>query len=317
MSESSFSLVIPIYRNEDTIDPLLETLRQLSVKLDGRLEVIFVVDGSPDRSYARLRQGLTDSLFPAQLICLARNFGSFAAVRYGLQVAGGPFFAVTAADLQEPSELMLRFFQVLSDGDVDVVLGRRTGRDDAAGARWSAQFFWWVYRRFVQRDMPRGGVDVFGVNRAARDALLMMREANTSLVGQLVWIGMRRVEIPYVRRRRMAGKSSWTLRKRVRYMADSVFSFTDLPIVLVGVVGGVGLLATLIVSAVVVTAYILGLIQTPGYTPLILAIMFSTFVILLALGMIGSYVWRTFENSKQRPHIVPMLHESFERGQKP
>ena len=317
MSDTTFSLIVPIYRNEDTVEPLLKVLDELSFELDGQLEVVFVVDGSPDQSYARLRASLGDRHFPAHLVSLARNFGSFAAIRYGLEIAKGPFFAVTAADLQESPELVIKFFRTLSGGDVDVVLGKRAARDDAAGTRWPAQLFWWVYRMFVQRDMPRGGVDVFGLNLAARNALLTMHEANTSLVGQLVWLGMRRVEIPYARRRRLWRQSSWTLRKRLRYMANSVFSFTDVPILLVGVVGAVGLAVTLVVSTVVIVAYAVGTIQTPGYTPLILAIMFSTFVILLGLGIIGSYVWRTFENSKQRPHVVPMLHESFERGREP
>ena len=111
MAATQYSLIIPVYRNEETIPALLDAVAGLAVALAGRMEAVFVVDGSPDRSYDLLVEGLGTRAFPAEVVQHSRNFGSFAAIRTGLAVGQGPFFAVMAADLQEPPELILDFFQ--------------------------------------------------------------------------------------------------------------------------------------------------------------------------------------------------------------
>jgi glycosyltransferase involved in cell wall biosynthesis len=311
---TQYSLVIPVYKNEGSIGRLVETLRNLDERLDGKLEVVFVVDGSPDRSYEVLREKLRDGPFAAELVSLSRNFGSFSAVRMGLSLARGPYFAVMAADLQEPPELILDFFQSLSEEPVDLALGVRSDRDDPVLSKTSANIFWSIYRRLVQRDMPAGGIDAFGCNQKVRDALLSLNESNTSLVGQVVWLGFRRKQVPYRRRPRQEGKSGWTFRRKVRYMCDSIFSFTDLPLTLLLAIGALGSLFSTIIGVVVFAAWCVGAITVPGYTPVILAVLLSMFCQLTGLGIIGAYVWRGYENTKCRPAFIPMLHESFEKA---
>src|SRR5262249_55172195 len=150
------SLIIPVYKNEATIPALLEALGELHSALDGDLEVVFVVDGSPDRSASLLQEGLPKSPFRAELVELARNFGSFSAIRIGLAVARGRYCAVMAADLQEPPELALESFRCLANEPVDVVCGHRMGRDDPGMSRLAAGLFWASYRRLIQREIPPG-----------------------------------------------------------------------------------------------------------------------------------------------------------------
>jgi glycosyltransferase involved in cell wall biosynthesis len=311
MRATCYSLIVPVYRNEDTIEKMLNVVEALTTRLEGKLELVVVVDGSPDRSYPLLRQGLAARSLRATLIGLSRNFGSFAAIRHGLGVAQGPWFAVMAADLQEPPELIESFFVSLENEPVDIVVGVRTGREDPLSVRLPAAIFWSCYRRLVQPDMPMRGVDVFGVNRRARDALLALDEAHSSLVGQLFWLGFRRKHIPYRRRSNPSRRSGWTLRKRFRHMTDSVFAFTDLPIRLISVTGAVGVGLTVLASTVVAVAYLRGRIDTLGYAPLVLALLFSTFLILMGLGVVGSYVRRSYENSKRRPHSVELVRDVF------
>jgi glycosyltransferase involved in cell wall biosynthesis len=313
-----FSLIIPVYRNQDTIPPLLQCLVKLHERLGRQLDVVFVVDGSPDGSHALLREQLSNGPFPAQLVHLSRNFGSFAAIRAGLSVAQGPFFAVMAADLQEPPELIADFFTTLRDESVDVVVGARADRDDPAFSRFSAQAFWALYRLLVQRDMPPGGVDVFACNRAVRDALLQLHEVNTSLIGQLFWVGFRRKALPYKRLPRSGGgRSGWTFRKKVRYLLDSIFAFTDLPVTLMTAVGVGGVVISVLTAAVVFTSWLLGDIPVPGYTPIMLLLVFSTSLQLFSAGILGSYLWRTYENTKGRPPSITMTHEQFPREAPP
>ena len=305
------SVVIPVYRNADTISDLVEELARLQSRLSEPLEAVFVVDGSPDQSFALLREGLRRAGLRSELVLLSRNFGAFAAIRMGLALASGRYFAVMSADLQEPVELVEQFFRVLGRGDVDIVLGRRQGRRDPLATRLSSGLFWWCYRRLVQPEMPGGGVDVFGCTQQVRDLLLQLEEAHSSLVGQLIWLGFRREFVDYVRQSRRAGKSAWTLRKKIDYMLNSIFSFTDLPITLLALVGSLGILASIVLSVIVFTAWAAGWISVAGYTPLMLGLLFSTSAGLLGLGIVGIYVWRIFENTKQRPLAIPLLRESF------
>ena len=307
-----YSIVVPIYRNEETLAALVDRLDDLAAKLDGGLETVFVVDGSPDGSLRLLRDLLKgERHFSAQLIALSRNFGSFSAIKAGLAEARGELVAVMAADLQEPVSLIEDFFAKLDTGEHDVAVGLRTARDDPGGGAVASRLFWWLYRRLVQPEIPPGGVDVFACRRDVAAQLARLDESHTSLVGLLYWLGFRRVEIPYVRQARPAGKSAWTLRKRIRYLQDSIYSFTSLPIAAITVVGVVGVVASVSYAAVVVAFWAAGKIEVAGYTPLMLALLFMASSVLIGLGIVGSYVWRTYENSKGRPTAVTMTHERF------
>ena len=213
-SVTPYSLIVPVYGNEDSIHDLLAAVERMNVQLDGRLEAVFVVDGSPDKSAELLQALLPDQTFASRLVLLSRNFGSFAAIRAGLQHATGDVFAVMAADLQEPPELALEFFRLLGADECDVVVGTRQDRDDPLLSRLSARLFWGVYRRLVVPSMPPGGVDIFGCNRVFRDTLLACEEANSSLVALLFWLGFRRREVAYTRLPRLHGTSGWTLQAR-------------------------------------------------------------------------------------------------------
>ncbi len=305
------SVVIPVYRNAESISALLEALARTHRALGGALEVVFVVDGSPDDSYLRLAAGLRSAPFRAQLLLLSRNFGSFSAIRAGLAAGTGEHFAVVAADLQEPPELVVEFARRLEAGGCDVVLGQRTGRADPPLSRAAAAAFWGLYRRLVQPELPHGGVDVFGCTRAVRDQIVRMGELNTSLVGLLLWVGFRRALVPYARRERHAGRSAWTFKKKLVYLMDSLFSFSDLPIRFLLRTGALGLALSVALGAVVLTAKLLGDIPVPGYAATVLTISFFGALNCFGLGIIGGYVWRTFENTKGRPTYIVASTERY------
>jgi glycosyltransferase involved in cell wall biosynthesis len=316
---TTLSLVVPVYGNAETIPALLDAVAGIDDAIDSDLELVVVVDGSPDTSLDLLRGLLPRYRYRSVLVDLSRNFGSFAAIREGLAVASGDLFAVMAADLQEPPELVVEFERRLRAGDVDVVLGQRDGRAaDPWLTRTTSTAYWWSYRRLVQREMPEGGVDVFGCTRTVRDLLVSFDEQHSSLVGLLVWSGFRRAAVPYERRPRAHGRSGWSLRKRLRYMADSAFSFSDLPIKVLLAVGVLGFLGLVAVAVVVLVAWALGWVDVPGYTPLMLTIVGSTALIVLAQGVVGAYVWRAYENTKGRPLAVRRVTEvTGERSDQP
>lgn len=311
MVKPRYSIVIPVYRNEDSIVLLLQALEELASTLDGRVEVVFVVDGSPDASFALLERELHRVVFQARLILLSRNFGAFAAIRCGMAEASGDFIGVMAADLQEPPSLMLEFFRSLTTKPLDVVFGKRLGRADPTLTRLGSNVFWAVYRRLVQPDVPEGGVDVFAVTALFRDRLVALGEANSSLLGLLFWLGGRREFIGYRRLERQHGKSAWTFRKKLTYLLDSVFAFSDLPVRALMAVGLVGLGVAFLLGLVVFLARILGTYAVPGYAGSMLAILFFGALNTFGIGIVGSYAWRAYENTKQRPLSIVSIRMDF------
>jgi polyisoprenyl-phosphate glycosyltransferase len=308
-----YSVVIPVYRNADTLPDVIAALTEVDRVIQQRfgveLEGVFVVDSSPDQSYDILKRLLPSASFPSKLLLHARNFGSFAAIRTGLEAGTGPYFGMIAADLQEPPELLVSFLAELMTDKYDVVVGNRLSRDDPRTSRFMSNLFWGLYRKFVIPEIPRGGIDLFGCNEAIRRQLLNLQEANTSLVGLVFWLGFRRKEVGYERRLRKYGKSAWTFRKKLRYLVDSVFAFTDLPLRMLTLFGIFGVVVSSIFGLAVLVGRLLDYIQQPGYTALILTIMFFGTLNITGIGVVGAYVWRAYENTKRRPlAIVCDLH---------
>ncbi len=301
MSTPLNSLVVPVYGNSGSIAELIETVERIAGEVEGGLEAIFVVDGSPDDSQDRLLSGLRAASLPARVVEHSRNFGSFAAIRTGMSLARGERIAVMAADLQEPPELVIEFLRRLAGGDVDVVAGQRAGRDDRGDSM--SKLYWRLYRRFVVRDVPPEGVDVFACTAAVRDVVCSLESVHTSLVAQLFWVGFRRELVPY-ERRPSPGPSGWTLRRKLRYLSDSVFAFTDLPVRILWLAGIAGLAIGAAVGSLALILRLVGTIDVPGYTATILIIVFFGSLNLVGLGIIGSYVWRAYETVKGRPGAI-------------
>lgn len=313
MAELKYSVVVPVYKNEASIPRLLQVLADINAQLQGEMEAVFVVDGSPDQSFSLLRDALDGLGFAAQLIALSRNFGSFPAIRTGLAAARGEYFGVMAADLQEPPELLIAFFSALAANECDVTIGTRSARNDPLTSRMTSKIFWGLYRRLVVQDMPEGGVDIFGCNRTFRAHLLRLEEARSSLIALIFWLGFRRKLISYERQKRQEGKSGWTLSKKIEYMMDSIFAFTDYPIRLLIRVGMAGSILSVILGTLVLSSHLTGRITVPGYAATMMVVLFFGMIGLLGLGVVGTYAWRGYENSKNRPLAVICMNYSNKR----
>ncbi len=305
-------LIIPVYNNTAMLESLMRDIAGIHQDVPGGIEAIMVVDGSPDDSYCQLQRLLPQQLFPSRLISLSRNFGSFAAIRAGLAASDGDYYAVMAADLQDPPEAIRDFFLRLRHGDCDVVFGRREGRDDPAGKTFTSNLFWWFYRKYVHPDMPKGGVDIFGCARNVRDQIVRMEESRSSLVGLLVWIGFRRAEVPYIRRKRPSGKSGWSIKRRLRYMIDSTFAFSQTPIHLIILTGAVVLMLSIAYLLLLFMLSTLGLIgDARGFPTLAGLVVGFGSLNLLAIGVVGQYAWRGYENSKHRPQYILLSDHAY------
>jgi glycosyltransferase involved in cell wall biosynthesis len=310
---SIYTIVIPVYQNEETVLPLFERLEKIRefVSPDFELEVVFVIDGSRDCSKDKIKSCLENSKITASILEHSRNFGAVNAVRTGLQEATGDYVAVMAADLQEPIDLYYIFISELQSRDYDLIIGNRIGRNDPKFTRILALVSWSIIRKLVNNEIPKGGADVFACNREVVNELVALQESNTSLIGNLYWVGFRRKYVDYERLSRVSGKSTWTFRKKINYFLDSLYSFTEFPIVFISLLGIFGIIFSAAVSLVVVVSRILGYIEEPGYTPIILAISMASSANLFALGVLGNYISRIYANVKGRPNAIVSSKHRF------
>jgi glycosyltransferase involved in cell wall biosynthesis len=303
----TFSLVITVFKSEANLPPLLSALNDFAKHhtSDFDLECVFVVDGSPDQSLDLLCRELPKhTAFRSQLHDLTRNFGAPQALRCGLQNGTGDYYCTIACDLQEPFDAVFAAFAEVQNRDFDICFGKRVSREDPWHTKLASNIYWFLYRRFVQSAIPEGGVDFFVCKRQVRDALLRLREQNSFLAGLLFWLGYRRSVIPYQRQKRQIGRSSWSFRKKLYYLLDSVFCFSDLPIKLLLSLGFLGLVTSIAFALSLLVAKIRGTIPIPGYAATVTIVCFFGGLNSLGLGIIGEYVWHVFENTKARPHSI-------------
>jgi hypothetical protein len=152
--------------------------------------------------------------------------------------------------------------------------------------------------------MPKGGVDIFGCNNTFKEQLLKLEESRSSLIALIFWLGFRRKFVDYDRQIRQEGKSAWTFKKKLEYMMDSIFAFTDYPIRLLIKMGTIGSLMSVAIGLLVIIARIHGTIAVPGYAATMVVVLLLGTLNLLGLGLVGTYAWRAYENTKQRPLAV-------------
>jgi glycosyltransferase involved in cell wall biosynthesis len=304
---AKYSVVIPVYKNESSIEPLFDALENVQVQLGDKLQVVFVNDASPDASAIRILKRSRTSNLEVKLIHHSRNFGSFSAIRTGFHHISGELVGVISADLQEPPSLLLSFFERLENNNIEIVFGSRISRYDPLISRIYSSIYWYLYKKFINREIPKNGVDVFACKKNVIEVINQLNEANTSLIGMLFWIGFNRDFQEYERLARQHGKSAWTFRKKMRYMSNSVFAFSDLPIKIIRTLGVFGSFVSVGLALFLLAASVTGRIEVPGYAPIMLSILFGNSAILIGLGILGSYLWRTYENSQARPYAISYL----------
>ena len=266
---------------------------------DFDIEVIFVDDGSGDNSYQVMRE-LARKDARIRIFHLSRNFGSDAATLCGLVNATGDCAVVKAADLQEPSEMLLDMYRSWQSGN-NVVLAVREGREESRSQEFFADLYYAMTRKFALPGMPKKGFDVFLLDRRVIEVLKRMDEPNSALTGQILWSGFKTGVVTYIRRERKIGKSRWTLKKKIRLVADTLFSFSTLPITIVTGLGFLSVVGSLIWAIDALVSKLTGHIDVTGWTMMFIFQLLSFGVVMMTLGLLGAYLWRTFDASRRRP----------------
>lgn len=307
------SVIIPVYYNQDNLRPLyVDISEKLLVHDKYEWEIVMVNDGSKDESYTVMKE-LAEKDKRIKIYSLSRNFGSHAAILCGLSKCTGDCAVVKAADLQEPTEMILEMVESWQKGN-NVVLAVRKDRQEGKGQTLFANLYYWLVRKAALSDMPRGGFDVYLLDRKVINVLMQLDERNSALTGQILWSGFRTEKIYYTRLQREVGTSRWTLKKKIRLVTDTLFSFSTLPITVVSVMGTLSCLGAAVWAVTVFVFKLLGLIDVNGWTTLFIFDLFSFGIIMLTLGILGGYLWRAFDASRNRPPYIVEEEQTENEG---
>jgi polyisoprenyl-phosphate glycosyltransferase len=300
MERPKYSIVIPIYNEQETIPELVGRLRDILGKLDGPAEVVMVDDGSQDASYRlMLAANEEDSRF--KILQLSRNFGHQIAITAGMDAALGDAVIIMDADLQDPPEVILEMVGKWQEG-YEVVYAVRSHREgETFFKRATATVFYGIQRRLAEIEQPVQVGDFRLVDRKALNAFLQMRERNRYVRGMFSWIGFRQAAVPYIRASREAGNSKYPVRKMVRLALDGFVGFSTAPLRFalgLGLVMAVGAVAY---GLLAIALKLAGLPYVPGYASLLVTITFLSGIQLMVVGMVGQYVARIYDEVRARP----------------
>ncbi len=315
---SKISIIIPCYFNEGNIQPLTSKLvdNEKSFPENTDIEYVFIDDGSKDQTYQRLIDFYNK--FPERVIVvkLAGNVGSHNAVLAGMNYASGDCSCILAADLQDPPELIPRMFKHWENG-VKLVIANRSDREEGFIKKIFASFYHGMIKRFALKNIPSNGFDVILFDKQIQNEIVKMSEKNTSQSYLITWLQFDYVTVPYTRLKREIGKSRWTLSKKIKLFIDAFVSFSFFPIRLITVLGiGLGLIS-FIYGIAIIFARLSGFIEVKGWAALMAVILLLSSFQMIALGIIGEYVWRTLDATRNRPNFVVDEAVGMKPGEKP
>ncbi len=298
------SIVVPVYYNEESLEPLFDRLRVFEAALQQRrlrLELIFVDDGSGDGSLAAL-QRIRTARPETKIIKLTRNFGALAASKTGLRYATGDCVSILAADLQDPVEKVLEMVDCWRAGRKFVICVR-ANRDDPWTTKLFAALYYRIIRFLVIRDYPRGGFDLMLMDRDLLPHMLAIGP-NTHPNLFAYWLGFEPQVLTYSRQKRQFGRSRWSFRKKVALFIDTLTGFSVAPIRMLAGFGFFVATASFLYGFYILIHALLGEIEVAGFATLVVLITFFSGLILVMLGVVGEYLWRIFDNSQNKPESI-------------
>jgi len=297
------SVIVPVYRSQDILPEthrrLSETLGALAPDLDH--EIVFVNDGSPDGALDVLR-GIAAKDPRVRVVSLSRNFGHQIAITAGLDAARGDAAVIIDDDLQDPPEVIAEMVGKWREG-YKVVHGVRSERNgESAFKRWSAATYYRAMQWLSDTPLPLDSGDFRLIDRAVIDALVSMREESRYVRGMVAWTGFRQCELPYVREARFAGTGNYTMSRLLKLAVDGALSFSVRPLQLTTQFGMFVTFIALLAGVGLIVQKLAGLgPDVPGWTSVIVAVLFMGGVQLVSIGVLGAYIGRIFYETKRRP----------------
>jgi dolichol-phosphate mannosyltransferase len=303
-----FSLIIPVYNEEDLINELAVRSVKAIESFTPNYEVLFINDGSTDSTLRKLIE-VRKQFSRIKIIDLSRNFGHQAAFTAGLEMALGNYVAMMDGDLQDPPELLPEMYRKIKEDGFDIVSGKRLGRKGKR-LRFTTNVFHAFFKKVSGMEDVENSGNFSIMNRAAVNAMVQMKESIRYLPGLRSFIGFRQGYVEYIREDRLGGEPKMTLGKLMVLGADAIFSFSKFPIKVCLFLGLFGTIIFLIAGIYVLVAKSLGFALI-GWSSTVLSIYFLGSIQLIFLGVVGEYVYRIYKESQNRPiYLVKKFYDA-------
>ena len=298
------SVVTPAFNEAENLPVFYKRLCDALKGAEFDWEWIVVDDHSKDRTFAVLQE-LSSQDARVRGLRFTRNFGAHSAVRCGIEESRGQCTAVMAVDLQDPPELLPELVAQWKSGAKVVWASRRSRPGETRMTLGFSSLYYFLMRRLVGlRELPPTGADFFVIDRAVVAALSQFRESNLSLFALIAWMGFPSATLPYDKEPRVRGRSGWSLEKKLKLAIDSITSFTYLPIRLISYVGFLCAFLGFVYAGAITVRGFLGKGWPEGWASLMVVLLVMGGIQMLMMGLLGEYLWRTLEESRQRPRYL-------------
>ncbi|MGG0723475.1 glycosyltransferase family 2 protein [Bacillus mycoides] len=301
--EKLISVVVPMYFEEEVAQECYNRLKSVMLQNNINYEFVFVNDGSTDRTMEILSE-IAANDHRAKIVNFARNFGHQTAVTAGIDCANGDAIVIIDADLQDPPEVIPELIAKWEEG-YEVVYARRKQRK---GETWfkllTAKYFYKFLNYMSDIDIPKDTGDFRIIDRKVANVFKKMTERNRFIRGMMSWIGFRQTYVEYERDERFAGETKYPLKKMIKFASDGIIAFSTKPLRIVMSLGLLSVLISIAVLLYTITVKIIGKDIQTGWASIMVAITFFSGIQLLGLGIVGQYIARIYDESKNRPIYI-------------
>ena len=300
------SVVIPMYFEEEVVEECynrtITTLNCLSEKYDN--EIIFVNDGSKDKTLEMLEK-IAQNDKNVKIISFSRNFGHQAAVTAGLKFTTGDAVVIMDADMQDPPETIINMVKLWEEGNEVIYAKRKIRQGETKFKLFTAKMFYKILNGLSDVDIPKDTGDFRLADRKVINVINSLPEHNKFLRGLFSWVGFKQVPLEYERKERFAGKTKYPLKKMLKLASDGITSFSTKPLKLLGVIGCISIITSIILLIYAIVSYLFKLNElTPGWTSLMVTITFLGGMQLLSIWLISEYIGKIYDESKGRPEYI-------------
>ena len=299
------SLVVPCYNEADNVALFQQAVISAFDGCGYDYEIVFIDDGSRDATLHNLKKLYAAQECPVKVVSFSRNFGKEAGIYAGLQHAGGDYICLIDADLQQRPEIVRDMVKILDEEpEFDVVAAFQDRRGEGKVLSFFKKCFYSIINKLSKVTLQPDASDFRTFRRSVRDSILELAEFHRFSKGIFAWVGYSTKFIPYTACARATGTTKWSFWKLVNYAIEGIIGFSTAPLRLATWLGGVTGVAAVIYLIVVVLQKLIQGIDVPGYATIIVLILLLGSVQLFCIGIIGEYVGRTFEQSKDRPIYI-------------
>lgn len=311
--DMKLSLVVPCYNEAENVAAFQDAAIKAFDGCGYEYEIVFVDDGSKDATMFQLKKLFKEQKCPVKVVSFSRNFGKEAAIYAGLKHTSGDYVTLIDADLQQRPEIAREMVKILDEQpEYDMVAAYQDRRGEGKILSFFKKSFYKIINHLSDVDLHADASDFRTMRRSVADSIIDLDEYHRFSKGIFAWVGFNTCFIPYVACKRLAGESKWSFRKLLNYAIEGIIGYSTKPLRIATFLGGFTAVIALLYLIIVILEKLIAGIDIPGYATIVVLILFLGSIQLFCIGIIGEYVGRTFEQSKNRPVYIPREILSYE-----